>query len=128
MVGSQRALSQAMAIIERWYPVVSVLEELEASLQVMEKLLPDFCVGMHSAFAKTRPSRKSAKLNFVKPFLQHHVVVVVVAFLGNRSLKRESFVLRPEARARLEEQLKMEYELYHYLLQRLKRQQIALLV
>ena len=44
------ALKKAIENVERHYPVVGVLEELDDSLMVMQAVLPNFFDGIHDRF------------------------------------------------------------------------------
>ena len=48
-IGSRSALQRAMANVERFYPVIAVLEARKASFQIMEEKLPSFFEGLVNA-------------------------------------------------------------------------------
>ena len=50
VVGSREALSRAKRNVERFFPVVGVLEMLEETLEVMEEAFPEFLGGIAGKF------------------------------------------------------------------------------
>ena len=49
-VGSREALARAKTNVEQAYPVVGVLEQLDASLRVLEARLPRFFRGVRDLY------------------------------------------------------------------------------
>ena len=47
---SRQALMTAIENVERHYPVVGVLEEMDSTLRVMQAVLPRFFNGIHDKF------------------------------------------------------------------------------
>ena len=48
--GNQRALQQAKQNIEKWYPVVGVLESMNKTLAIMEKTVPEYFSGVSDIY------------------------------------------------------------------------------
>jgi len=95
---SKWALETAKANIERWYPVVGILEDLQMTLFVLENELPLYFKGAsHTYFRQLKEPHK------------------------NRGKSRRS--LPQNARQYLRKKLSYEYELYKFVKQRLKNQQ-----
>ena len=57
--GSERALSRALANIDRWYPVVGISEHMELSLSVFERKLPQFFDGAVDLFTEMTEEENS---------------------------------------------------------------------
>ena len=53
--GSEKALKTAKRNIERFYPVVGVLEMFEESMEVMEVKMPTFFTGLREAYKERFP-------------------------------------------------------------------------
>ncbi len=51
--GSAWALAEAKRNVERYYPVVGVIERLNDTLRVMEDALPTFCRNISEFYHKT---------------------------------------------------------------------------
>ena len=52
IVGSKLALDRAKANIDRWFPVVAVLERMTQSLRVLEYFLPKFFSGASRVYSQ----------------------------------------------------------------------------
>ncbi len=52
VVGSDWALQRAKENIERWFPVVAVLERMTQSAEVMEKAVPAFFAGASDLYGR----------------------------------------------------------------------------
>ena len=52
IVGSKLALDRAKANIDRWFPVVAVLERMTQSLRVLEYVLPKFFSGASRVYSQ----------------------------------------------------------------------------
>ena len=69
VVGSEWALSKAKANVERWYPVVGVLEMFRETLEVLEKRLPRFFRGVANLYY--------GELSGVKPIVRAISLIAV---------------------------------------------------
>lgn len=52
VVGSKWALNRAKANIDRWFPVVAVLERMTQSLRVLQHFLPKFFSGAPRVYSQ----------------------------------------------------------------------------
>ncbi|KDR15463.1 uronyl 2-sulfotransferase-like [Zootermopsis nevadensis] len=102
LLNEQRALETAKANVERYFPVVGILEELNATLALLEKRLPYFFRGVQ-------------KIYFQDLMEPRH----------NRNPKRPQHVSR-STRKYLEKALDSEYDFYYWLRARLLQQRSAL--
>jgi dermatan/chondrotin sulfate uronyl 2-O-sulfotransferase UST len=50
MLNDQRSLERAKANVERYFPVVGILEELNATLAILENRLPYFFRGLQKIY------------------------------------------------------------------------------
>ena len=66
-LNSTRALAQAKRNIERYYPVVGVLEQFDDTLRVLEKAVPNFFTGVYKLY-KDELNSKIEKVRY------HHKV------------------------------------------------------
>merc|ERR1712150_225363 len=100
VLGSRWALDQALINIETFFPVVGVLEDLHSTFSVLQTKLPQFFNGVHNLY--------------------------------NNELKdpHKNSIKHPKLNAALTEYLKkklnLEYELYNFLVKRLKKQREAI--
>ncbi|XP_054256845.1 uronyl 2-sulfotransferase-like [Macrosteles quadrilineatus] len=92
------ALERAKSNVERYFPVVGILEELNSTLVVLEKKLPYFFAGVQEIY--------------FKQLLEPH---------KNKNRQRPRHVSE-EARKKLRSCLKLEYEFYYWLRRRLLNQ------
>ena len=94
--GSEKALKLAKANIEAFYPLVLILERLEESLKLAEKLLPKLFNGSLAILKRLERFNSMERKDV----------------LSQRAFRILKFNLAPE------------YELYDFLLQRLSRQKV----
>ncbi|XP_046400293.1 uronyl 2-sulfotransferase-like [Ischnura elegans] len=99
-LNDQWALEEAKSNVDRFYPVVGVLEEINATLSVLERKLPRFFSGVQEMY-------------FTELLEPHHN--------KNRKRPRE---ISEDIRLRLKSVLKMEYEFYNFIKSRLLRQKL----
>ncbi|KAJ1531460.1 hypothetical protein ONE63_000138 [Megalurothrips usitatus] len=92
------ALKRAMANIDQYYPVVGVLEELNATLAVLETRLPLFFSGVRDVY---RHQLREPHINWDR---------------------RKLLNFKPEIREKVQKRLALEYELYIWAKQRLMLQ------
>ncbi|XP_063238559.1 heparan sulfate 2-O-sulfotransferase hst-2-like [Bacillus rossius redtenbacheri] len=95
---NERALSVAMDNVERYFPVVGVLEELNATLAVLESTLSYFFKGVQRLY--------------FDELLEPH---------KNRNRKKPAEI-SPGTRSKLESSLRLEYVFHRWLRSRLLRQ------
>lgn len=92
------ALRQAKANIEKYFPVVGVLEELNATLAVLESKLPLFFTGVRELYFH----------QLLEPHINWN--------------KKQTQYLKNRIRRKVEKRLALEYELYIWAKQRLMEQ------
>ncbi|XP_069691141.1 uronyl 2-sulfotransferase-like [Periplaneta americana] len=97
-LNDQRALERAKANVERYFPVVGILEELNATLALLENKIPYFFRGIQTIYFE----------DLMEP---HH----------NRNRKRPQHISR-KTRQHLEKILDTEYDFYYWLRARLLQQ------
>ncbi|XP_066996205.2 heparan sulfate 2-O-sulfotransferase pipe [Anabrus simplex] len=95
LLNNERALEKAKANVDRYFPVVGVLEELNATLYVLERRLPYFFRGIQKIYFE----------ELSEPHMNRN----------NKHLHN----IPKEVRSRLEETLKTEYEFYTWIRARL---------
>ncbi|XP_075220146.1 uronyl 2-sulfotransferase homolog pip-like isoform X2 [Lycorma delicatula] len=98
MLNDQSALNRAKQNVERYFPVVGILEEVNSTLFVLQHQLPYFFRDVLNVFTMHLSEKKA------------------------RKLYRPISVLDKEVRKKLESQLAAEYEFYHYIKKRLLNQ------
>nr|CAD7415601.1 unnamed protein product [Timema poppensis] len=94
-LNNEAALSRAKANVDRYFPVVGVLEQLNETLAVLENKLPYFFKGVQSLY--------------FQELLEPH---------KNRNRKRPQIV-RADVRKIVESSLHKEYDFYYWLQARL---------
>ncbi|XP_076028690.1 uronyl 2-sulfotransferase homolog pip-like [Oratosquilla oratoria] len=97
-LNNPEALATAQRHVEAWYPVVAVLEEVNATLRVLEDRIPIFFKGITELYHDELEA----------PHL-------------NRNRQRPPST-DPEVEQKLRQNLTLEYDFYHFLRQRLLRQ------
>uniref|UniRef100_A0A1B6DBH8 Sulfotransferase domain-containing protein n=1 Tax=Clastoptera arizonana TaxID=38151 RepID=A0A1B6DBH8_9HEMI len=102
-LNNHKALQRAKANVDRYFPVVGILEELNATLVVLEKKLPYFFKGVQDMY--------------FTQLLEPH---------KNRNRQRPR-KLNELIKKQLETRLELEYEFYYWLHNRLLKQFNALL-
>ena len=116
MIKHDWALENAKLNIEKWYPVIGTLEDLETTFFVLENKLPQFFKGISKIYFEELKGKVKIQ-NFTNPdpelifFSEPH---------KNRGRARRS--LPKEALDILRGKLSQEYELYQFIKQRLKSQ------
>ena len=98
--GSRIALNMAKSNVEKYYPVVGILERMEESLKVMEIMLPEFLSGIVNIYEK-HPLKR------------------------NKSGKKHG--VSNEVKIKMKKNLALEYDFYDFLNQRLTKQVQTLL-
>ena len=111
-----------MESVEKHYPVVLVLEELDKSLFVMQKLLPRFFHGIWDLFGGGKASEYN-KGFFWTPSLRNAFLPVH----GNHQSYKSRDLPDTEVESVIKSQLKTEYEFYEFLKRRLSVQAESLL-
>ncbi|XP_071444380.1 heparan sulfate 2-O-sulfotransferase 1-like [Hetaerina americana] len=97
-LNDQWALEEAKSNVDRFYPVVGVLEEINATLTILERKLPRFFLGVREMY-------------FTELLEPHHN--------KNRKRPRE---INDSLRIHLKSSLKLEYEFYDFIRSRLLHQ------
>ncbi|KAG0715367.1 Heparan sulfate 2-O-sulfotransferase pipe [Chionoecetes opilio] len=97
-LNNEAALNVAKRQVDAWYPVVGVLEEVNATLAVLQHHLPHYFAGVLD--------------------LYHNELLAAPHY--NKNLQRPP--ASPEVAAALRTNLSLEYDFYNYLKQRLYRQ------
>ena len=71
--GSARAMKDAIANVERWFPVVGILEDMDASFKIMEKMIPTF-------FREADLVRKGVEKEGIKVSKWKHTIILKMSF------------------------------------------------
>ena len=112
-----------MESVEKHYPVVLILEELDKSLFVMQSLLPRFFHGIWDLFG----GGKASELNYFGFFSTLSLRNAFIPVHGNHQSYKSRDTPDTEVESIIKRQLKTEYEFYEFLKRRLSVQAESLL-
>ena len=130
---SRQALMTAIENVERHYPVVGVLEEMDSTLRVMQAVLPRFFNGIHNKFGGDQTCKNSCWKLLNSYWGCNEIYWLVSVHFNKQSYSEQSQTRDKENSTQevetiIKDQLITEYEFYNYLKRRLAYQAKALLV
>lgn len=108
------AFEQAKSNVEKYYPVVGVLEEVNTTLEVFESKLPYFFKGIQKLYYR------DLLRNYLFANKLYHIINVLHLFLEQfHSQNKNKPVISDKARSYFQEILIKEYEFYEWIRSRL---------